>query len=192
MHRYVDILAGLVLAFATANRVAASPLAPEVVQQQAQAYAATHPDAPRPNSGRSLGDEYAYWFFQGFTHPGGVQTRLDIIATAYGSGQAYRRDHPDSQDEILAGYGYVRVMRDGALSLGFERSSFTPLDAGSEHWWFSTFGGRRWSELRPGQADPVDGAHVRVEGYLSSTGRFGHLGAYSRELLVTSFEVLQP
>lgn len=163
---------------------------PRVVAELADAYAASHA-AMTPNK-QALADAYSYWFFSGFTHPvGGISTREDIAREAYTEGQAYWREHADERDAIFAEYGYVRVEREGVLSIGFERSCF--IQAGSaEEWWFGSLGGEKWSDLRPGQPNPFDRARIRATGYLSSPGQYGHLGAYRRDFLVMSFAIMGP
>ncbi len=75
----------------------------------------------------------------------------------------------------------------GLFTFGFETSAFVS-DDGLGPWWLSSHG-----EVWPDVVAPIDAegrgpwgqAHLVVEGVLSKPGRYGHLGAYSRELVVT-------
>jgi len=68
----------------------------------------------------------------------------------------------------------------GTYLLGDERSDFTP-EGTRERWWLS--GDTEAITSRMGVlGNPV---FVSVEGQLSQRGKFGHLGAYRRELRVT-------
>lgn len=162
---------------------------PAVVVRLADAYAASRSEAEQFRPGRTLTQEYADWFFSGFTHPGGaVYTSSAIVKQAYGQGQLYWREHASERDEIFAGYGYRRIEANGTWSLAFEKSSFVPLTSGGEKWWLGSFGGVKWSELRPGQTEPdFNEAEVYIVGYVSPKGQYGHLGMYDREVLVTAF-----
>lgn len=86
---------------------------------------------------------------------------------------------------ILAGYGYVAVEREGDWSRGFETSAFAPSDTDGERWWMQPLGDRPWSTVGLGDVGG-SGSQVRIVGYLSPTGRYGHLGSYAHEVLVTS------
>lgn len=75
----------------------------------------------------------------------------------------------------------------GLYRQGFEQSDFYP-DAGGGPWWF-TYDGDLWSQIEPfarGQGRGV-AAVVRLEvvGEISGPGRYGHLGAYERELIAS-------
>lgn len=162
---------------------------PQAVQVLAQSYATSHPVAEPGWGGRTVQEEYAAWFFSGYVHPnGGIQTKSELMRDSYTRGQSYWRDHPDERDAILAGYGYLRVDMDGIWSRGYEKSSFVPTDLESQTWWLSSFGGARWEDLlRSGKMERNFGAaQVHITGYVSPDGAFGHLGAYRREVLVTS------
>lgn len=152
---------------------------------------------PEAAAARARGDavqEFARWFFEGFTHPNGGNALQDpYMHTAWEGGQAFWRERPDRRDEIMAGYGYARVEADGTWQRGFERSAFTPQDRPGETWWVTSFGGVRWTDLQPGQPDAhFTAARVHLSGYLSPQGRHGHLGQYERMLLATGFTIATP
>lgn len=150
---------------------------------------------PEAAAARARGDavqEFAHWFFEGFTHPDGGNSLQDAYTrTAWEAGQAFWRERLGRRDEIMAGYGYARVEAQGSWRRRFEVSAFTPEDRPGETWWVSSFGGVRWTALQPGQADAdFAAARVRLSGYLSPPGRHGHLGQYGRTLLATAFTVV--
>lgn len=181
------LISTILIVGALAGKATAADV-PDVVLQYADAFAQSQSKAEQPSPSRSLRDEYAVWFFQGFTHPsGGIFTRSDLMNDAYTRGQAYWRDYPSERDKILSAYGYVAIEREGVWSHGFEVSAFRPIDAEGEKWWITTLGGRRWGDV--GLDDVMSRykqLRVRIVGYISPKGHYGHLGAYVREVLVTS------
>ena len=71
----------------------------------------------------------------------------------------------------------------GQYSFGFEKSEFIPSGR-HERWWLSGNIG----DIEQRAISPV---FVSVEGQLSEPGRYGHLGAYSRELIVKRVLLVQ-
>ena len=68
----------------------------------------------------------------------------------------------------------------GYYSQGFEVDAFRPC--GSEERWWVTEGTElrsRYAALAPKQYEEV---YVEIRGHAGPSGRYGHLGAYSREL----------
>jgi hypothetical protein len=76
----------------------------------------------------------------------------------------------------------------GVLSIGFEQVAFV-ADGAAEPWWAS-FEAETWqgavAPLQTRCAMPWGAVHLIVEGEVSEPGQYGHLGAYKRELRVTS------
>lgn len=181
----------LALAAATMPAAAIAGEVPELVSRLAQDYLASPSADASVNQGEEPVQVYADNFFRGLTHPGGgVYTQSGLVRDAYTRGQAYWREHPDEYEHILAGYGYTKVKTEGQWSRGFEQSRFIPEDRPGETWWVSSFGGVRWTDLGPGQADArFATARVHLTGYLSPAGRHGHVGQYTRELLATGFTI---
>lgn len=75
----------------------------------------------------------------------------------------------------------------GLYRQGFEQSDFFP-DTGGGPWWF-TYEGDLWSQIEPfarGQGRGVAAVvRLEVEGEVSAPGRYGHVGAYERELIAS-------
>jgi hypothetical protein len=143
----------LLLAVVFPCRKATAPESPAVVRTLAEKFAAAHPDVKPPPSGRPLEEQYAAYFFMGLTSPrGGIWNAPALETEAYNQGQANWREHPAERDEILAGYGYLRIEAEGKWQTGFEVSRFIPIDRGTETWPMSSFGHVAWNEL-PGQLD---------------------------------------
>jgi hypothetical protein len=75
----------------------------------------------------------------------------------------------------------------GTWDWHFETSSFT-TDAGEGPYWLHAEGDA-WDALNAPFSAAGQGAwgrlHLVIEGELSTPGRYGHLGAYERELRVT-------
>ena len=100
--------------------------------------------------------------------------------------------HSETKPEAnLETLGYVRTEATGNWKYGFERSEFVPADRPKEKWWLK-LPSRWWDENK---SSPLvkrgvnqDGVIVRVTGLLSPTGKFGHLGAYDRELVADTIQ----
>lgn len=75
----------------------------------------------------------------------------------------------------------------GTWDWHFETSAFTTDDGRGPYWLAAE--GAVWDEinapLRTSGSGPYGRVHLVVEGVLSAPGRYGHLGAYERELRVT-------
>ena len=189
MRRSISTL--LLLITALAGEAAAGNI-PDIVLGYASAFAQTQAADKQLPTSPTLPAEYAQWFFQGLIHPsGGIVTQSAIMRDAYTNGQRYWRDHPSERANIMAGYGYLAIERDGTWSRGFEKSVFQPahvdVDVGAGAWWLDSFGGVAWKDV--GLVPPnssYEQPHVRIVGYLSPKGHYGHLGAYEHEVLVTS------
>lgn len=169
---------------------------PDVVIGYADSFAQTQAGNGLSNelhNGRSLHEEYANWFFQGLTHPhGGTFSHAGLMRDAYARGQTWWRDHPFERGRMMAEYGYTVVEQEGVWSLGFEKSVFTPRDAERGSWWMTTLGSRAWSEVGLEQVRSAPATRVRIVGYLSPKGRYGHIGGYEREVLMTSATRVEP
>jgi hypothetical protein len=161
---------------------------PAVVREYASTFVKSHAQEQQLSGERTVADDYALWFFQGYTHPqGGAFTASDIRSEAYKTGQAYWNAHPSERAAIFAGFGYQAVEREGIWSRGFEMSAFQPDDAEKAAWWMTTLGGVAWQDVGLVQSGPTARQmRVHIVGYVSPAGRYGHLGAYAREVLVTS------
>lgn len=170
----------LLLALATAFLPAAAHASdvPDTVTRLAQAWLAQNQsDFPNVDPVQV----YASNFFSGYTNPGGsdmvVASRL--VRDAVMAGRAYWREHPDEREGILAGFGYERIEIEGTWTRAFEISGFAPRDSRGL-WWLSPLEGAIPPDAPEGQA------RVRISGYLSRPGQYGHLGMYKRELLAST------
>ena len=85
-----------------------------------------------------------------------------------------------SQEETLAGH----------YSQGFEVDAFRPC--GSDEKWWVTEGTElrsRYAALSPKQYEEV---YVEIRGHAGPVGKYGHLGAYARELAVGEVIAIGP
>ena len=79
----------------------------------------------------------------------------------------------------------------GVYASGFEASILYPCSEPEAKWWLTTDTefAEQYHTLRGDDMDSwsVPGAYVfvRVNGQLTETGEYGHLGAYEREFIVT-------
>jgi hypothetical protein len=172
-----------------ALHASAAPV-PAVVMKYADAFARLQQVQEELPAGQTMRDSYAQAFFQGYTHPsGGVFTKSALIQDAYTRGQAYWRDHPDERPKIFSEYGYIPVEHEGVWSSGFEISVFEPSGAEGERWWMRPFGDGPWSDTGLDRRAGNGPTRIRIVGYLSPQGSYGHLGAFAHEVLVTSARV---
>jgi hypothetical protein len=127
-------------------------------------------------------------FLQGFTNPGGsMSSRTEARLRGFLAGQEYRRANPTKTGDIMKGFGYTEVEADGVWTVLFEHSRFRPDKQPKQWWWLWLPGlGNTQSDLSRDAEIPGRGVRVRVRGYLSPTGRFGHLGGYDHEIFATS------
>ncbi|MCC7702919.1 hypothetical protein IGS59_11745 [Janthinobacterium sp. GW460P] len=180
-------ISAFLLLTALAGKASADNI-PDIVLEYASAFAQTQAADKQPSATPPA--DYAQWFFQGLTHPAGaIVTQSALMRDAYTKGQEYWRDHPSQRTQIMAGYGYRPIERDGVWSRGFEKSVFQPTDADADAgtWWINSFGGVAWREVGLVAPNSVyERPRVHIAGYLSPKGHYGHLGAYEHEVLVTS------
>jgi hypothetical protein len=155
---------------------AAAADVPPLVATLAQDYIAAHPDA-RPYLEPTVAASYAREFLDGFLAPDGSRSGGPALSLdAYHAGQAYRNAHPQALNAILTGYGYVRVNKLGRWTDGFEVSLFEPEDARGG-WWVG------YLRRQPDRPPP---GRVRMDGYLSPEGEYGHLGMFRHQVLAIS------
>jgi hypothetical protein len=163
---------------------------PTIVAQYAEAFVQAHPDE-KTQAGRTVAEEYGWWFFRGFTSLFGRSAWAEEpFIEAYRLGQLYWRDHPSERADIFAGYGYLPVEKTGKWWRGFEVTAFSPEDDPNPNWWMTTIQSFDWRSVGVMPDKPKLGrgvrAHIRINGYVSPVGHYGHLGGFKREVLVMS------
>ena len=129
-----------------------------------------------------LRNRYLADFFEGFTGVG-AQERPNATA-GFAAGVAYRREHPDRERSVMLGFGYEIVACAGEYTVGFENISLRPEHQAGEKWWVQPMVPLPAADGEPGQLATT--RQIRVTGYLSPPGEYGHLGVYPRLLLATS------
>lgn len=164
-------------------------LAPAPVLALAQQYT----DAlPWPQDRQAVRRDYLEGFFLGLLHPKAAgrfdPARPQHRAMGYRAGQDYRRTHAAQLDDLMRGYGFTPTVATGEYVCGFETSSLRPREHEPQRWWVDRMG-----TIDPGEGEPDNrlanlphAITVRVEGYLSPAGHYGHLGAYDHRLLAKS------
>jgi hypothetical protein len=166
----------------------ATPSTPPAVLQLADDYLASHSGKQTDKRG-SVKEQFLHGFFEGFTMPNmdiDVPEAYSGDATPRGmkAGQEYRRANPTKLKETMEGFGYTEIEIAGVYTRGFEYSDFRPDTQPGQTWWLSSCGDAR-SYLPKDEKISDEGVHIRVRGYLSPSGKYGHVGGYSRELLAT-------
>jgi hypothetical protein len=131
-------------------------------------------------------------FFIGFRDPHRV---VDVIPevrdgnTGFQAGQRYRNEHPEALDRVYTSFGFTPVNVVGEIERGFEVSSFSPsVDYSGETWWFEIVPAAK-IDLLPGNLLPV-GRQIRIKGYVSSRGKYGHLSRYDRQLYISELAII--
>jgi hypothetical protein len=141
---------------------------------------------PRSQDRNDIRDDFSRSFFEGFTMPGDTMLGgTEAGRRGFLAGQEYRRANPTKIKETMEGFGYTAVEVDGVWTVSFEHSGFCPRSQPTQTWWLSYFGDTR-SDLPKDKKIPDEGVHIRVTGYLSPSGHFGHLGDYDHEFFATS------
>jgi hypothetical protein len=85
----------------------------------------------------------------------------------------------------MEGFGYTAFEVTGVWTVSFEHSGLRPDTQPEQTWWLTHFGDTQ-SDLPKGEELPAQGVHIRVRGYLSPSGHFGHLNRYDHEIYATS------
>ena len=149
-------------------------------------------------------------FRMGYTSFAETEIRDDSLPlefAGYNAAVRYRMKHPESLDRVFTAFGYKKVIRTGMWRTGFEMSQFVNEKVPKPGWWIGYFpnceeGNLIWKRFPKLPADRdipaklrelIDNgrgaeAKVRVTGYLSPVGEYGHLGSYSREFLATNIQ----
>ena len=131
-------------------------------------------------------EDFIRSFFMGFTMPGArMGAKAESTQRGFIAGQEYRKNNPARISETMEGFGYILTEAEGTWIARFEVSSFQPQSMPKQPWWLSHFGDTR-SDIPKGAKIPKNGIHIRVIGYLSPRGHFGHWGAYEHEFFATS------
>ncbi|MEA3213215.1 MAG: hypothetical protein QOE70_6272 [Chthoniobacter sp.] len=123
-------------------------------------------------------------FFTGFTnHTGSMSGGEDAELKGFKAGQEFRRANPDKLRDTFESFGYVATEAEGIWMAGFEQSGFKPRNS-PEEWWLSGMADTV-SDLLEDQKIPDGGISIRITGYLSPRGSYGHLGSYDHEFYAT-------
>lgn len=131
--------------------------------------------------------EFLRGYFNGFVTPGEITMvgKHDACWHGVKAGQVYRRTHPAKLKETMEDFGYTAAVARGRWLSGFEISDFRPLGGGRDKsWWLSALTSTAF-EFAKDVTIPHDGISLRVEGFLSPKGAFGHLNGYDHEFYAT-------
>ena len=135
---------------------------------------------------REIRGDFCDSFLRGFMTPGArMEGGTGAGRDGFVAGQEYRRAHPASMKEIMEGFGYTEIEAEGVWTVSFEHSGFRPRHQPQVEWWLWEYGGIP-SDLPANQEMPSSGLRVRVHGYLSPSGHYGHLGSYPHEFFPTA------
>jgi hypothetical protein len=167
---------------------------PDVLVAGRKAYDFLPAKNPAENRER-FAHAYADGYFEGVVHANrslipsnpGTAYEHGILA-----GKKALREDPRVFQQVMKAFGYQEMEASGTWETGFEHSRFVADGASTgQAWWLSFLDTSRLPE-RPSPSSRGDLVTVRlkVHGYLSTLGRYGHMGGSGREFLVTSWTVL--
>jgi hypothetical protein len=141
-------------------------------------------------------EQFSRSFFKGFVQlKATMEGGTSAMRQGFVAGQEYRRANPDKVRETMEAYGYTAVEAVGVWSESFEHSGFRPDAEPEQMWWLSRLCEMQ-SELMDLGAKMISQKgihvriHVRIRGYLSPRGQFGHLGLYDHEIFATSISTI--
>lgn len=147
---------------------------------------------------------FAKAFLRGYAdHEGTISTDPTwlwsrLFNAGWIAGQAYRIAHPGSLADIMHEYGFSEFTGTGSWTIGFEAGTFqsdtvriSSGDWPQSCWYLETI---RSEELDAQLAEIIPPEEileyrtlrVRVGGYVSELGQFGHLGKCEREVYAVS------
>ena len=159
---------------------------PPAIVKLADAYLASLAPEQRPNEPESARDDFVRSFFIGFTTPtGSMSGGTDADTKGFTAGQEFRRANPQKLKETFESFGYVATEAEGLWTLEFEHSGFKPRGCRNDkEWWLDDLGDTVY-ELPNDQKIPDEGISIRISGFLSPKGQYGHLGLYKHRFYAT-------
>lgn len=191
MQFFRSSIAAAVLLTSSLVIAAETELIPTAVQRLANSYFDALPKEEQPTDRAAAIKQYAGYFFEGFSRPkeeGYNGTWL--MPSALSSGRAWWIGHPDRRDEIFLGFGYRRVDVVGTYKQAVEWNSFIPDGDGREMWEVRFIGDPKaspWKGLSS-ECGLWQTCRLRVVGYVSPVGSYGHRGMSRVQMLATSIE----
>jgi hypothetical protein len=161
--------------------------APPAVILRADAY--VNSLVSQPNSRRKLEIHHDFLrnFFAGFTNPEGwMEGGTEASRCGFQAGQEYRRANLAKLQETMEGFGYVTCEAEGNWTVRFEHSGFRPRGRPEEQWWvwLSPVGDIESDIARTAKTTRA-GVDVRISGFLSPKGSYGHMGGSEHEFRAT-------
>jgi hypothetical protein len=162
--------------------------APPAVILLADAYVESLSSQMTPRRKSDLHHEFLRNFFAGFTNPDGwMEGGTEASRCGFQAGQETRRAKHDKLNEYMEGFGYVPCEAEGNLTVRSEHSGFRPRNRPGEQWWLWLL-----SAIDDAESDAIKstknskaGVDVRISGFLSPKGRYGHMGCCEREFRAT-------
>jgi hypothetical protein len=106
------------------------------------------------------------------------------------AGRQYRLSNPDKLKEIMQGFGYVATNAVGTWSRGFELSRFRTEGDSGRGWWLMELpepsaGGVIGPDI------PPSGGPVRIAGFLSPKGQYGHFGMCDHQFFAKDISLVR-
>ncbi len=165
-------------------------LAPPEVVRLADAYVTSLPQQESAAHAKEIRNDFTTRFFRGFINPdGSISGGTSAGRAGFNAGQQYRRSNPDKLKQTMEGFGYAATNAQGIWAVGFEHSGFRPDGHSGREWWLAPL-------PVAGAAGAVDhlvprqGGRVRISGFLSPRGQYGHLGTYEHEFFATNISLI--
>jgi hypothetical protein len=165
--------------------------APGAVVRLANGYVASvqqQEDGARENDIRR---SFLRAFFWGFVNPKGTLSGgTPADHAGYQAGQLYWRTNAAKLKETMEGFGYTATNAQGDWSVGFERSVFRAGGDSGRGWWLRPLPSPESSQATDPDL-PESGGPVRIAGFLSAKGRYGHLGMCEYQFFATNISLIE-
>jgi len=157
---------------------------PAAIVKLADTYFESLPSEQRPADRERARDEFVRYFFVGFTNfTGSIIGGNAAGLQGFKSGQEFRRANRTKIRETFESFGYILMETEGVWTTAFEHSAFKPRDGKNQEWWLYRMPDTE-SDLTKNEKTS-GGVNVRITGFRSPRGSYGHLGNYEYEFYAT-------
>lgn len=171
----------ILLACSTLAACATAPSGKAHAEKLAENYISSRAELRTdPYKARFVREDYLSGFKHAFLAPHHkLASGPEVSFAAEAAGRDYRRKHPQKFEQTMADYGYQHYDEVGSWVQAFEISSFDPGDRRKIGGWLNILGDSPAERFKRPEAGCRT---LRVMGYISPKGTYGHLGMYAWEI----------